>query len=159
MGPRSFNRGNRHAPREVNPDGRGFNGAAVFQPRKCCQRPAALPQDARFNGAAVFQPRKSTDAMIRANRRCRFNGAAVFQPRKCSSTASRGRATSELQWGRGLSTAEILLRDEQATVARSASMGPRFFNRGNRPTRWRRADRVIASMGPRSFNRGNWHDA
>ena len=37
-------------------------------------------------------------------------------------------------------------------------MGPRSFNRGNRPAPDRAKGVVMASMGPRSFNRGNAHD-
>src|SRR5665213_995799 len=41
------------------------------------------------------------------------------------------RLWEKLQWGRGFSTAEtILIFPDEATVP-SASMGPRFFNRGN----------------------------
>jgi len=36
-----------------------------------------------------------------------FNGAAVFQPRKCGWHCWFGWVASWLQWGRGLSTAEI----------------------------------------------------
>ena len=88
-----------------------FNGAAVFQPRKCgeCRGPPA--RAGCFNGAAVFQPRKSgrrqyprltahaasmgPRSFNRGNAKrllpdhpgpLGFNGAAVFQPRKWHSS-------------------------------------------------------------------------
>jgi len=36
-----------------------------------------------------------------------------------------------LQWGRAFSSAEIKPMDESSLSARFASMGPRFFKRGN----------------------------
>ena len=109
-----------------------FNGAAVFQPRKSPHPSLPSPSGPGFNGAAVFQPRKSRRTRPPGPAGCGFNGAAVFQPRKWSFHPKRCGSKSTLQWGRGLSTAEIrpLCRaDEPRNVA---SMGPRSFNRGNR---------------------------
>ena len=102
MGPRSFNRGNRRRGRPSHCStrlqwGRGLSTAEIphvdhAQYRTC------------FNGAAVFQPRKSASAAS-VTPRPGFNGAAVFQPRKCP--ASLTRIPMQLQWGRGLSTAEM----------------------------------------------------
>src|SRR5260370_313559 len=61
-----------------------------------------------------------------------------------------------LQWGRGLSTAEIGLRCPASRQTCGASMGPRSFNRGNaKHLRQKHRKEWTASMGPRSFNRGN----
>jgi len=56
-----------------------------------------------------------------------------------------------LQWGRGLSTAEIsaIFRTAFPTEFR-ASMGPRSFNRGN----WQCAIVVHSSSGPLQWGRG-----
>ena len=83
MGPRSFNRGNHRAK-----DGRTwqryrFNGAAVFQPRKCGRVKFMMPDGI----AASMGPRSFNRGNLGkmpqtcASRRS-FNGAAVFQPRK-----------------------------------------------------------------------------
>ncbi len=58
-------------------------GPRSFNRGNVAFRGAARPQENSFNGAAVFQPRKSV----------------VEEPGR--------RFVSELQWGRGLSTAEI----------------------------------------------------
>jgi len=39
-----------------------------------------------------------------------------------------------LQWGRAFSSAEIEYFDKDKNVGGDASMGPRFFKRGNRPS-------------------------
>ena len=83
MGPRSFNRGNRTLPPWAPIRRSSFNGAAVFQPRKCPALHRRHPHRPCFNGAAVFQPRK-------------WFGFSVI----CA-------ARDMLQWGRGLSTAEM----------------------------------------------------
>ena len=64
-----------------------------------------------------------------------------------------------LQWGRGLSTAEIAAELQEVRLLLVASMGPRSFNRGNNPIRAKELRKDLrASMGPRSFNRGNFRD-
>ena len=156
MGPRSFNRGNVRVDVRWIREERGFNGAAVFQPRKFGQlRLAIEPQGAAsmgprsFNrgnfrrqapgpepGLASMGPRsfnrgnREGSVRRRVGKLC-FNGAAVFQPRK---------------WGP---------RDGTSSARMGASMGPRSFNRGNRPSRSASTRQRKASMGPRSFNRGN----
>ena len=155
MGPRFFNRGNLLPVQYARHSYKGFNGAAVFQPRKCglefrqtrsreCFNGAAVfqprkychlcsrePLVCRFNGAAVFQPRKCGNCDWRLWRPKSFNGAAVFQPRKCSSATALAHPAGALQWGRGFSTAEIGQQVDPVAAVRRASMGPRFFNRGN----------------------------
>ena len=114
MGPRSFNRGNRTRQADsARPD--GFNGAAVFQPRKCLRRRMPCVRlHAGFNGAAVFQPRKCRRTCRFPIRTVGFNGAAVFQPRKWQfGELSVAMICSRLQWGRGLSTAEMSQPDVQ----------------------------------------------
>ena len=151
-----------------------------------------------FNGAAVFQPRKSALNGARDGR-SGFNGAAVFQPRKFVQPTNRLLVT-QLQWGRGLSTAEIFPssgRDQRVwlqwgrgfstaeiSAVLTAHVDPFSFNGAAvfQPRKFSRsaavnsaADRFNgaavfqprkcaagtrrqpgrASMGPRSFNRGN----
>ena len=85
-----------------------------------------------------------------------------------------------LQWGRGFSTAETRCGENFNAMILLASMGPRFFNRGNVRSwsgsramtprlQWGRGfstaetqlvdvasiHEYAASMGPRFFNRGN----
>jgi len=181
MGPRSFNRGNELVQQWLHLQWSRFNGAAVFQPRKCPAEILRPTQRGCFNGAAVFQPRKSWELPVfrrhswiasmgprsfnRGNGRVswirgewhgasmgprsfnrgnqpkqqsaqistyRFNGAAVFQPRKFEPVQQTGRLIIPLQWGRGLSTAEIRYVKAPLRAGERASMGPRSFNRGNK---------------------------
>ncbi len=82
MGPRSFNRGKVAVTRRALPDGKSFNGASVFQPRKVWADSRHHETLFCFNGASVFQPRKALVERPNLTLRRRFNGASVFQPRK-----------------------------------------------------------------------------
>ena len=107
MGPRSFNRGNRPSRRCRRTAREGFNGAAVFQPRKLFILLSRFPHHQGFNGATASLPWKWQSNRVPGNRRLhasmgpqsfnrgngmgaracssdrtRFNGAAAFQPRK-----------------------------------------------------------------------------
>ncbi len=65
-----------------------------------------------------------------------------------------------LQWGHDFSTVEIWKSHRIAwTGIGTASMGPRFFNRGNAESMTKIWDVPPASMGPRFFNRGNWRNS
>ena len=110
----------------------GFNGAAVFQPRKW-RRPGARGSQAvasmgprSFNrgndrtslrGIAGYAASMGPRSFNRGNRtrtgpgdgKCGFNGAAVFQPRKSHWQRPVIAMVTMLQWGRGLSTAEMCL--------------------------------------------------
>ena len=60
-----------------------------------------------------------------------------------------------LQWGRGLSPAEIKLLLCLSKGLLDASMGPRALARGNLCRSLRLAGVRVASMGPRALARGN----
>ena len=86
MGPGSFDPGNLRIVQTMAASRSRFNGAGVFRPRKCpwpCQR-------VEMDHAG-------------------FNGAGVFRPRKWPSKSSARQSANRLQWGRGLSTPEIVL--------------------------------------------------
>ena len=134
MGPRSFNRGNLDALQDgmgwsdwlqwgrglstaemsnsvrfsracwaLLQWGRGLSTAEMFDQGVPCH-----PSLRSFNGAAVFQPRKWDARREHGRYGGSFNGAAVFQPRKSESLMPNlAFRPSLLQWGRGLSTAEI----------------------------------------------------
>jgi len=68
------------------------------------------------------------------------------------------RRVSQLQWGRGSLTAEMISGMVFHGEYRCASMGPRFIDRGNTADRAKELLRDAASMGPRFIDRGNqWH--
>ena len=186
MGPRSFNRGNAAGRRQVALAdcplqwGRGLSTAEIPRPSRRQVRRASS-----FNGAAVFQPRKSKRRAIGQSR----PGGASMGPRSfnrgnLSLHPSHNGCRNRLQWGRGLSTAEIRCAGWRCDGSSGASMGPRSFNRGNGNVPRERAFSILRlgwgrglstaememaavafcwcspkGMGPRSFNRGNGNEA
>ena len=85
-----------------------------------------------------------------------FNGAAAFQPRKSRHKRRRLAAVLALQWGRGLSAAEMTTLLDRLAAADAGFNGAAAFQ--PRKFRARRAasrGRLLASMGPRPFSRGN----
>ena len=137
---------------------RSFNGAAVFQPRKCRCRACRWPAIVRFNGAAVFQPRKWSSAIRDARRTCRLQwGRGLSTAEIGRVCTSRRPLATWLQWGRGLSTAEMTAADCRREPCRHRLQWGRGLStaeiRGT--ARIDRSAGVAASMGPRSFNRGN----
>jgi len=68
-----------------------------------------------------------------------FNGAALFQARKYETIDITSEVIRALQWGRAFSSAEMRPLSRIMTRIASASMGPRFFKRGNKKQR-RRTD-------------------
>ena len=108
MGPRSFNRGNGNRRLACTPLQRLQWGRGLSTAEIPLQRKDLTELTSRFNGAAVFQPRKFLPICTGLIPRCScFNGAAVFQPRKCLAIGVHVAVEAMLQWGRGLSTAEI----------------------------------------------------
>ncbi len=107
MGPSFFNDGNDPEEFRTFRDGPRFNGAVVFQRRKRFLTQRFTPGQCGFNGAVVFQRRKLGSLQRVLLTYFRFNGAVVFQRRKPA--------------------AHIRSR-----TALAASMGPSFFNDGNR---------------------------
>ncbi len=138
----------------------GFNGAAVFRPRKPPRKSAghlenraasteprsfdrgnSMTTGARkANGWASTEPRSfdrgNLPHFARAGCRvCSFNGAAVFRPRKPGRSAG-----CRPRW-------------------RRASTEPRSFDRGNCNRHVEPLPRIQASTEPRSFDRGNTTDS
>ncbi len=108
MGPRPFSRGN--DPRKASifnaqcslQWGRGLSAAEM-----CRSRSPARRRRRCFNGAAAFQPRKSGSREQEGKDDGCVNGAAAFQPRKWAYAAGALASIDRLQWGRGLSAAEM----------------------------------------------------
>jgi len=88
-----------------------------------------------------------------------FNGAALFQARKSILPPPFSSISFVLQWGRAFSSAEIYSTESNSSAISFASMGPRFFKRGNQKDKKNRDDEQIASMGPRFFKRGNMNQS
>ena len=63
--------------------------------------------------------------------------------------------TESLQWGRGLSPAEICIMSRTPAALLLASMGPRALARGNHNAGIHAWNQLYASMGPRALARGN----
>ena len=156
MGPRSFNRGNHTPTPGIGCKAVCFNGAAVFQPRKSRSSPRfGLCWEVASMGPRSFNRGNGPPSSLMDCERICFNGAAVFQPRKYAMYGPAFIGETRLQWGRGLSTAEMIVSSGNKVRPWNASMGPRSFNRGNLPGGVAASLAGLASMGPRSFNRGN----
>jgi len=84
-----------------------------------------------------------------------FNGAAVSQPRKCGGSNPRVALLQWLQWGRGLSTAEIYMRASCRRRSRRLQWGRGLSTAEMTPSSSLLGLLEVASMGPRSLNRGN----
>ncbi len=84
-----------------------------------------------------------------------FNGATSFQTWKPVG-CRRGRPRVDgLQWGHVFSDVETISIYTSERADRLASMGPRFFRRGNAQEHGATRLGLRASMGPRLFRRGN----
>jgi len=162
MGPRFFKRGNGGAGMTCSHSGRGFNGATLFQAWKrrygpeyaaslldglqwghafssvetCSTLPRpkihrailSLQWGHAFSSVETFGIKPMAECLDMS-----FNGATLFQAWKPWASAPDG-----------------------SQGHRRASMGPRFFKRGNR---WIKSQVELlkgASMGPRFFKRGNF---
>src|SRR5260221_621533 len=130
MGPRSWDRGERHRHRHAVADQAAFNGAAVLGPRREEASEERTTPQRPFNGAAVLGPRRALHVKCLALADCPFNGAAVLGPRRGSSPTRTPRRPTCLQWGRGLGTAESNPPFTRGSVKVSPSMGPRSWDRG-----------------------------
>ncbi len=113
MGPRSFNRGNTGRVTRTRSHGTRFNGAAVIQPRKCGRR--------RRIGTPGCVASMGPRSFNRGNRRV--------------TVAASGRRL-RLQWGRGLSTAEMSAAEASPDCRRfngAAVFQPRKWPVGDQP--------------------------
>ena len=168
------------APRPRAP-GPASMGPRPFSRGNPCGEAKALPRATRASmGPRPFSRGNRQLHGVHARFFYRFNGAAAFQPRKSAPRRWLGRKPGRLQWGRGLSAAEIERRAADSTPNIIASMGPRPFSRGNcEPAASPAASMACfngaaafqprkcpgprslcrrsapASMGPRPFSRGN----
>ncbi len=107
MGPRSFDRGNCQFTANTAADGSGFNGAAIFRPRKRVRFHASRPRFLGFNGAAIFRPRKPhPPQMTQKPQRQASMGPRSFDRGNRNLMSKSIRLWVKLQWGRDLSTAE-----------------------------------------------------
>ena len=155
MGPRFFNRGKTTGRRLERPTeawlqwGRGFSTAESRRTRM-----RRLQRQSGFNGAAVFQPRKVAGLLERRQQGQR----ASMGPRFFNRGKRVGPAVPDLRllasMGPRFFNRGKLPQGHADVLRAAASMGPRFFNRGKGIAKGTIVDRLSASMGPRFFNRG-----
>ena len=138
MGPHSFKCGSKQRITNISGKKTSFNGAALFQVRKCQSARWSiglqlLLQWGRTLSSAEVEPSHSPE---------RDAGQASMGPHsfKCGSgTATPGERDQEaaLQWGRTLSSAEVGIGASVFAEASKASMGPHSFKCGSRNRRLR----------------------
>ena len=128
MGPRSFNRGNRSPPCTMPTWPPRFNGAAVFQPRKSDAHADAM----KAQQEASMGPR----SFNRGNDGERLPGACAAGASMGPRSFNRGnnpsrpigvRVQRKLQWGRGLSTAEIAQTGGRSSTISAGFNGAAVF--------------------------------
>ena len=132
MGPRPFGRGNarcQSCPQRCTADlqwGRGLSVAEIRngRPRRDGRTIPSMGPRPFGRGNVLFQRQAAAGPGA-------FNGAAAFRSRKFSVLHFTHRGISSLQWGRGLSVAEMRRARLVSTGGIAPSMGPRPFGRGN----------------------------
>ena len=157
MGPRPFGRGNHVAKRRTAELGLTSMGPRPFG--RGNDEPARRRRwnAIDFNGAAAFRSRKS--GRIASPRRLppRLQWGRGLSVAEMAESAGRPETIGALQWGRGLSVAEIPGPHHHRRGTSATSMGPRPFGRGNIFPRVRIHIHNLTSMGPRPFGRGNYY--
>ena len=151
-----------------------FNGAAVFRPRRATSTSWTATRGSCFNGAAVFRPRRDPrlhplprEEVASMEPRSFDRGGegrastpappvlASMEPRSFDRGGSPPRwsvlSVLQLQWSRGLSTAEGARVRHRLAERADASMEPRSFDRGG-PSRPRQ--RVFPSSRSLQWSRG-----
>src|SRR5260221_254791 len=133
---------------------RSFNGAAVLGPR----RGGGAHRCSLLENTASMGPRSWDRGEPRATRTAL--PVSQLQWGRGLGTAERGERAplrtviAQLEWGRGLGTAESSLPHGHDCTERMASMGPRSWDRGEHGPRLGAVGHALASMGPRSWDRG-----
>jgi len=105
-------------------------------------------------GPRFFKRGETGGAHPTRGRHCRFNGATLFQAWRAVSRDHPAQAVIKLQWGHAFSSVESSPSPAGGRRHDYASMGPRFFKRGELVRSVITALTVNASMGPRFFKRG-----
>ena len=108
MGPRPFGRGNSSSGVTSGMSGNLFNGAAAFRSRKL-PLPSFLVRAGQVSSMGPRPFGRGNPTVAPGPRAAReiFNGAAAFRSRKCHKWGPWVSVDPTLQWGRGLSVAEI----------------------------------------------------
>ena len=84
-----------------------------------------------FNGAGVFRPRKCRKGNSYPVRSQASMGPGSFDPGSGVAPRTGGTEPTMLQWGRGLSTPEVLYLTACQVISWCASMGPGSFDPGS----------------------------
>ena len=157
MGPTAFrSRKSDKRPPGAGAERRNFNGAAAFRSRKFAWRAVAGHIPGHFNGAAAFRSRKcDSDSIASLSAQVLQWGRRPFGRGNFRYAPRRPLATGRLQWGRGLSVAEMTAGLKGKSGPWTTSMGPRPFGRGNEGSDNMPKRKGKTSMGPRPFGRGN----
>ena len=155
MGPGSFDPGSPQSrPPPRPPQRRASMGPGSFDPGSVKVTAGFARGALCFNGAGVFRPRKFEIQRPCQEKYAGFNGAGVFRPRKSRHSAPKRYFLRMLQWGRGLSTPEVILPCRYGRDGKNASMGPGSFDPGSVAGTALTVAGVLASMGPGSFDPG-----
>ena len=155
MGPRSFERGDWRGPGGAHGARQRFNGAALFRARRHLFRCSFASGDTGLQwGRALSSAETCTRAHTTAMACACFNGAALFRARRRPRPRGGRSRPGTLQWGRALSSAET--RNPCPGRLFWPSFNGAALFRARRRLVWIEKTRGCdASMGPRSFERGD----
>ena len=106
MGPRFFNRGNEYRQRYLQYGTTGFNGAAVFQPRKHCLWVECNHRGSRLQWGRGFSTAETSDGFPGLPKQALLQWGRGFSTAETRNTRTGESGPGWLQWGRGFSTAE-----------------------------------------------------
>ncbi len=132
MGPRFFKRGELLPFSIFSPRSTRFNGATLFQAWRGYRWVAHWREHYGFNGATLFQAWRAAIGHEAANTSDSFNGATLFQAWRADKRGKKLRLIFKLQWGHAFSSVERFFPARRFVTRIEASMGPRFFKRGER---------------------------
>ena len=132
----------------------GFNGAGVFRPRKWCRNLQSGVFGNASMGPGSFDPGSGILAHKNAQEKRLQWGRGLSTPEVIP---RRVKIESQklLQWGRGLSTPEVREALNRGLPATLASMGPGSFDPGSENENVKERNSKHASMGPGSFDPGS----
>ena len=130
MGPRSFNRGRTSLGLTAASRGMASMGPRSFNRGRVDIRLQAFHLIRASMGPRSFNRGRLRVSPKTAREMAGFNGASVFQPRKGGPDRAPRTPSWVLQWGLGLSTEEGTAPYAPTGISKTASMGPRSFNRG-----------------------------
>ena len=156
MGPRFFKRGESMTAAGGHERSKASMGPRFFKRGEMDMCKKKRNNEASFNGATLLQAWRAHGCILRAIPCHGFNGATLLQAWRDLSVATHNERTSKLQWGHASSSVErwrILQTSRRTATLQWGHASSSVESSGPEDGCGRRPD---ASMGPRFFKRGEF---